>query len=301
MELREVRSLAVLGRLGSITKTAEQVHLSPAAVHKQIKNLEIELGVRLYEKAGRRLHLTQAAVTILPYLNELLAQYDAISMALEEWKGLKRGFVRIGANPAISSYLVPTLLKRFRRKFADVALTLEVDASAPLVERVINRSVDLALLLSSDLLEDGRVTILATWEFEIVLVANMPTVPRRAKLTDLRDFPFILLKPGNRLEGLIERYFAKMGFRPSVVMTVDNAHTLVSMVQAGLGVSMLPIWAVETDIQSETLSLVQQREEPLMGKLMLAGPRSGYTPQPVQAFVEIARETRWKNLRLQQG
>jgi DNA-binding transcriptional LysR family regulator len=301
MELREVRSLAVLGRLGSITKTAEQVHLSPAAVHKQIKNLERELGVRLYEKAGRRLHLTQAAVTILPYLQELLAQYDAISMALEEWKGLKRGFVRIGANPAISSYLVPTLLKRFRRKFPDVALSLEVDASGPLVERVVNRSIELALLLSSDLLEDGRVTFLATWEFEIVLVANMPTVPRRAHLASLQDFPFILLKPGNRLEGLIERYLAKNGFRPSVVMTVDNAHTLVSMVQAGLGVSMLPIWAVESDIQNSSLSLVRQREEPLMGKLMLVGARSGYISQPVRAFIDIARETRWKNLRLQGG
>src|SRR5262249_58806958 len=114
MELRELRCLMTLADVGSITRTAEKLHLSAAAIHKQLKVLEDELNVRLYEKAGRQLRLTQAAEVLLPHIKNLLAQYDAALSALSEWKGLKHGLVRIGTGPTMSSYLLPSLLDGFR-------------------------------------------------------------------------------------------------------------------------------------------------------------------------------------------
>ena len=70
MELKELRSLVALSELGSISLAAGYLHLSPPAIHKQLKTLESELGVRLYEKAGRQLQLTQAAEVLLPYLKD---------------------------------------------------------------------------------------------------------------------------------------------------------------------------------------------------------------------------------------
>src|SRR5579872_6547508 len=99
MELRELRSLVTLSELGTITLTAQKLHLSPAAIHKQLKSLESELGVRLYQRTGRALEMSQATAVLLPYLTDLLAQYDAALGALEEWKGVKQGAVRIGAGP----------------------------------------------------------------------------------------------------------------------------------------------------------------------------------------------------------
>src|SRR5690242_12980608 len=101
MELRELRSLITLAELGSLATAAERLHLSAAAIHKQLKVLEVELGVQLYERIGRTLKLTQAAEVLLPYSKDLLAQHDAALEAMEEWKGLKRGVVRIGAGPTI--------------------------------------------------------------------------------------------------------------------------------------------------------------------------------------------------------
>ena len=75
------------------------IGLSPGAIHKQLKALEQELGVLLYERVGRRLQLTQATEVVLPYLKEMLAQCDLALAALGEWRGMKRGLVRIGAGP----------------------------------------------------------------------------------------------------------------------------------------------------------------------------------------------------------
>src|SRR4051812_37437778 len=114
MELRELRSFVVLAEVGSIVKTAERVNLSAAAIHKQLKILETELGIQLYERAGRQLRLTQAAHILLPHIKILLAQYDAAMNALNEWKGLKQGTLQIGSGPAMSSHLMPLLLEEFR-------------------------------------------------------------------------------------------------------------------------------------------------------------------------------------------
>lgn len=92
MEFRELRSLVTLAELASITLTAEKLCLSPGAIHKQLKALEQELGVRLYERVGRRLQLTQATEVVLPYLKEMLEQCDSALAALGEWRGMKRGW-----------------------------------------------------------------------------------------------------------------------------------------------------------------------------------------------------------------
>src|SRR5713101_6021151 len=125
MELHAARSLVLLADLGSLAKTAETLRLSPPAVHKQLKLLEAELGVRLYEKIGRGLRLTQAAELLLPYCRHLLADHDTALSALEEWKGSTRGTLRIGAGPATSVHLLPGLLRIYGRAFPEVDVVVE--------------------------------------------------------------------------------------------------------------------------------------------------------------------------------
>src|SRR5258708_5191458 len=129
MEFRQLRSLVALADLGGIARVAEKLHLSPPAIHKQLKLLEAELGVQLYEKVGRNLRLTQAAEILLPYSRDLLAGHDGAIAALEEWKGLGRGIVRVGAGPATSVYLLPGLLRKYRRAFPKVDLLIETGNS----------------------------------------------------------------------------------------------------------------------------------------------------------------------------
>src|SRR5260370_7489763 len=99
MELRQLRSLVTISELGSISLAAQHLHLSPPAIHKQLKGLEIDLGVPLYEKIGRQLQLTQPAEVVLPYLKDILAQYDSALSPLQECKGLNPALVPIAPVP----------------------------------------------------------------------------------------------------------------------------------------------------------------------------------------------------------
>jgi DNA-binding transcriptional LysR family regulator len=295
MELRAMRSLTVLAGSGNISQTAAVLHLSPAAVHKQLKGLESELGVRLYERVGRRLCLTPLAEALLPYVHDILAQHDSALAVIEEWKGLKKGMVRIGAGPTLSSYVLPTLLKRFRRCHPRIELFIETGHTPILIEGLNRGRLDLALLVSSELLTEPHLAVEASWDCEFVLVSNLRQVPHRCRLAQLEKYPFILFQKGSRMENLIDRYFAERGFQPRVIMRFDNAEAIKAMIRAGLGISVLPYWLVDEDIRRRTLSLVRLQEPPLAAKVALVSRRRSYIPAPVQEFAEMARHLNWRH------
>jgi DNA-binding transcriptional LysR family regulator len=298
MELRGLRSLVLLAETGSIARCAEQIHLSAAAIHKQLKVLESELDVQLYERAGRRLRLTQAAETLLPHVRSLLVEYDGALSALREWKGLKHGTVRVGTGPTMSSYLLPPLLEEFRRLHPDLELFVETGHFRELVSGLSSGSLDALILVSSELIEQPHLVVERTWEYEMVLVAGRRRFARRCRLSELSDSPFILYKKGGLFEAFIDSYFGEAGFKPNVIMRFDNAEGIKAMIRLGLGISVLPMWVLDAELKHKTLFLIRQREHPLVGKIALVRRRTGYVPHPVAAFLDVARRWTWKSARL---
>lgn len=287
MELKELRSLLALSELGSISLVADHIHLSPPAIHKQLKTLEGELGVLLYEKVGKQLQLTQAAQILLPHVKEVLAHYDFALAALNEWKGLKRGLVRLGTGP--SSYVLPAILKRFRQAHSKIEVVVETANTPMLLEELQKGSLDLALVVSADLSERHDFIIEAAWDFEMILVGHYKQLPPRATLAELRDRRFILFRDGSRMQAPIDRFFAANQFEPKVVMRFDNAEFIRSMVQSGMGIGLLPPWVVHRDLKEKHLSMVHLDETTPCSKIALIRRKSTYISHPVQGFIQTAK------------
>lgn len=286
MEFREVRSLVALGRFESIARAAQEVNLTPAAVHKQIKNLESEFGMSMYEKSGRGVQLTQAAHAILPHLEALLAQHDAVMSVLTDWKGVGPGVLRIGANPAISGVLIPRLLQLYRREWPDVAPEVEVEGSGTLLDHVANHSLDLAIGIWDDSART-RVNRPMRWEYKLVAVASEPW-PEAMRLRDLSRETFVLLPVETYLGRWVDDYLARQGCRPARTILAGSSHTIISMIRHGLGIGLLPGWAVAREVAEGHLHIINLKDPALMGTLDLITPKTGYTPKAVRAFIELA-------------
>ncbi|MBL8231947.1 MAG: LysR family transcriptional regulator [Bryobacterales bacterium] len=289
MELREVRTLIALARTGSIVRTAAQLNLTPAAVFKQLKNLEQEWAVRLYERRGRGLQLTDAVAVVLPCLREIQAQCEAAGRAVAEWQGLRRGCVRIGAGPTLASYVLPDLLIRFRKRWPGVDLHIQTGNSQRLIDGIRAGEIDTAMIISSGAGESPDMQVAMEWRFENVLVSNLPEAPVRCRLRDLHRFPFVLYEQGSRLEAQIDRYFERHKFQPSVAMRFDSAEAIKTMVALGLGISMLPMWTVREDLRSGRLRAITVRERPLISKFSLVCRKSAWTGAALPALIETAR------------
>lgn len=296
MEFREVRSLVLLAELGSIQRVAETIHLSSPSVHKHLKTLRDDLGVPLYERDGRSLKLTEAAECILPYFRQIVAEHDTARRVLDEWKGVKRGLVRVGAGQIVATYLVPRILERFFARHPGVNASIQAAPVKALVEHLNAGVIDLAFLAlpelheETDLFTEDLDLLFDVIDLEMVFVSGTPRPARRCSIRSLADVAFVSYERGLGINKVMEHYFTDVGFHPRVVVRCDYTETIKTMVQKVPGMSLLPLWAVEKEIQERSLWLIRQREKPLSLKIVLAARKRRYAPPAVRALIDILRE-----------
>ncbi len=298
MELRHIKSLLALEECGSIREAAKNCSISPAAVHKHLKTLEGELGVRLYEKQGGRLVLTEAGRIALPFAKEMLLHHDSAFTAITEWKEGGRGAVRVGAGPSFSSYLLPPLIKRFRRRFPRVDVYVESGNSNHLISRLKAGALDLVFDLAAAALQDRNLEQVAQWEAQTGFISARPDVPPHCRLRALESVPFILFGKGTLMESVVQNYFDSMNFCPTVVMRSDNSEAIKAVVRAGLGISVLFLWNIASDPRSSMLSIVRTDAPPLSLRMGLIRRKSSFTPRAVTEFIELAAGMNWKKLHM---
>lgn len=291
MEFRELKSLSMLAETGSLSKTARAVHLTPAAIHKQLKQLEEELQVPLYERQEGQLRLTAVSELLLPYLRDILSQYESAVSALEEWKGVRRGLLRIGAGPSLAIYLLPRVLKKYHERFPKVDVDLQTGNSAQLLDGLQQGALDLSLVVAPESMEDRSLEVEVEMSAEVVFVTSLVATPKRCQMKRLSRLPFLLFRRGARIENLIDRYLGEHGLSPEVTMRFDSAEALKATLMLGMGVSMLPLYTVEEEIRQGRLRAIQQKEAPLFMKVHLLRRRAGFAPPSVRAFVETASKT----------
>ncbi|MEN6536903.1 MAG: LysR family transcriptional regulator [Bryobacteraceae bacterium] len=296
MRFGELRSLVQLAESSSLRATATALHLSPSAIHKQLRTLQDELGLSLYCKAGGKLRLTEEGRLILPNARSLLVQHDRTIATVREWKGLQRGVLRVGSGPTIATYLLPALLKEFRLAHPKIDIVVETGSTRQLLNSIEDGTIQLALLVEPALDEEQRIKEHLSWEFEIVLVSSPQSATRSCSIRKLAAQTFVLFRVGARIQQAIDQYFRKHEFRPRIAMRFDNADAIKAMVRGGFGLSMLPFWAVAADLRRRELQLVRQTEAPLLSRIVLVSASDMHQPKAVDAFIDLAKRSgsaRW--------
>jgi LysR family transcriptional activator of glutamate synthase operon len=295
MELREIRSFLLIAKSGSIAETARQLHLTPGAVHKHLKTLERELGARIYQKTLEGLRLTPAGAVIRPYFQDVLDRCDAAVNALTDWKEDATGMVRVGAGPSFSSYMLPGVLSRFRRKHSKIEVFVETGNGSHLLEGLRRGDLDLIFDLE-DPQAASEFVAMAEWESRIGIVSGFPDLPQRCRMKQLQRTPFILFQKGSRIASLIDAHFERIGFQPNVVMRSDSAEAIKAMVKNRLGIAMLFLWNANAEYRTGSLRVIHTDAPPLAGRMALLRRRTAYVPQALSAFADVARRMNWKNL-----
>jgi LysR family transcriptional regulator for metE and metH len=298
MELKELRSFAEIASTGSITNAAKKLNLSPPAIHKQLKAMEQELGVQLYEKHGTRLVLTQPAQLILPIVQGCLAQFTDIAHTIEEWKGLRKGVVRIGTGPAFSSYVLPNFLRAFRRRQSQIDIVIQTGTVSSLLAKLQAGDLDLALVVWGDQLDSRELKVEKSWEMEVVLVGTLPNLPARCSLQQLQSYPFILFEYGMQLQSIVDNYLSNLGFQPRVIMRLDNPEAIKALVKQQFGLSLLALWTVNEELRRGEFQRVRLHEPPLLCKVALVSRQASSLPAPARAFLQLAQQLSLKPLRL---
>lgn len=220
IDLWHLRTFVALAELGNFSRTGERVGLSQSAVSRHIRGLEDALGVRLFERLGRRAVLTSAGQTLLTRLETLRREADALPRVIRDLAEGVRGDVRIGASITAANAILPPLLGAYRRRYPRVGLALQPGNSAWVLEVLARGEVDLALV-GSEVLPPGA-SVLAEIPDEVLLIAprRHPLANRRLRPADLAGCDFIQRDAESDTRVLVSRWFQAQGVEPRTVMEV---------------------------------------------------------------------------------
>jgi len=241
-------------RRGSVTEAAHALFVTQPALTARLNALEQDVGVSLLVRRRGGVRLTEAGRAFLPYAERALqAVTDGRDVLTELERGVA-GHVAVCASPIVSTYALPTILKRFSETHPGVQVAVRTGHSEEMIELVKRDEVAVGLLRAFD---DPAVEQLTLYEDELVLVVHAAhecgTVVR---LAELRNEHFVLFDRASSYHELTNAMFLEAGIAPRSVMELDNVDSAKKMVELGLGVAFLPHVAVSDEVRSGRLRIV---------------------------------------------
>jgi LysR family transcriptional regulator, hydrogen peroxide-inducible genes activator len=245
MEMHQLRYFAAVARTGNFSRAARECRVAQPSLSQQILKLEDEVGERLFERTQRRALLTPAGSLFLPHALNILDAAERGRQEIREMGGQVRGNIRLGALPTIAPYFLPNVIRSFRAKYPEVELIIQEETTQQLLRGLEEKELDLALL--SDAPPNPRIEIRPLFSEELLLClpATHPLVKQKKVVADdLRDEKFILMQDGHCLGAQAQQFCESKGFHPEISCRSAQIGTVLAMVQAGLGISLIPEMAV---------------------------------------------------------
>ena len=221
----------------SFTKAAELLGYTQPALSQMTASLEKELSIKLLYRSRYGIQLTPEGERLYPSIQNTVLQYEALQRTAAEINGLSSGIVRIGTVSSISSHWLPDIIHAFWQKHPNIQIVLHQGDYTSIPEWVRTGAVDFGFV-NPIAVKGLETTILKDGVFCAVLPQNHPLAKKKALvLNDLAEEPFILLEEGGYSEPL--EAFRAAGITPKVKLRVHDDYSILSMVEQGLGVSIL--------------------------------------------------------------
>ena len=275
MELRHLAYFIAVAERLNFSRAAEDLHVAQPAISQQIRALERELGVPLFDRVGKKVTLTDAGRALLPHARHILAAVEAAQHEVQERGSLTRGQASLGAPATVSTHLLPGLLTQFKRQYPGLEVTLREAGTETLLRLVADNQLDLAIAsVETATPVPDYVESTAFREEDYVLAVGQGHAlykRRTACLADLSAESFILFPEGYKLREVTLAACRAAGFEPKVALDGGAMQSALEFVAAGLGVALMPELALEGRRDIHALHLADQHLRRTLGLVWRKG------------------------------
>jgi DNA-binding transcriptional LysR family regulator len=293
MELRQLSTFCMVARMMSFSRAAEALGYVQSSITAQMQGLEEELGVRLFDRLGKRVALTDAGRRLLTYAEKMLDMADEARNAVKEDREELTGTVTISAPESLCTYRLPAVLQRFRMRFPQARLIFR-SASFEEVRRLVSEGmVDIAfsideplhsMVLNIETLIREPLCMLAAPDHPLARISNL-------QAEDLQGIHFLLTEKGCTYRNLFDRALSEAGIDAVTDLEFTSVEAIKQCVIAGMGVTFLPEFTVAREIEQGQLVALRWEQHDFHVLTQVFWHKEKWLSPTTMAFLQCVRET----------
>lgn len=254
MDISQIRTLIHVAELGSLSRAADRLHIAQPALSRQVRLLEDELGVRLFDRHGRGMNLTEQGHDVLRHALRIMAELDEIRAVAGDQNASLRGHVSIGMPPTASDILSEPLVAAFRDTHPEATLRIVSAYSGHLLDWLNRGELDAAILYDPKSARALRIQPLL--EETLFLIGPRDSELSMEKPVDfakLQQMRLLMPSRGHGLRSIVERCAEECGILLDIKVEADNYATLKALVTSGHGVTVLPLAPIHKELREGRL------------------------------------------------
>jgi DNA-binding transcriptional LysR family regulator len=293
VEIRQLRAFVAIAESGTFTAGALRVHVTQAAISMQIRQLENEIGAKVFVRAPRHVILTEAGEHLLRRARQMLREHDAAIDEIAELAGAERGRLRIGsASAMVLTDQLPIILKELRKQHPAAEISVNSGTSESLVDQILAGELDIAFVslpvdargIKTDRLSDDQLVAIASPRHKL---AKQKTISAYT----LAGERLILGERGGNTRRLIDQFFAQAGVTLRVAMELSRQAAIRRMVEEDMGVGIVPLQSVRDEVEKGKLVRWWIEGAEINWELGLAQLSGGYESPIMHKFVALSHQT----------
>jgi LysR family transcriptional regulator, transcriptional activator of the cysJI operon len=262
----------------NFSRAAEELFITQPAVTQQVKALEDEIGLRLFDRSGGRITLTAGGKVLLPFADKMKEVCDQAFSAVAESSGQQAGELAIGASQTIGQYLLPNFVAGFVKAYPRIRVIVRSGNTEAMLDALLAHEVQLALIEGPDQRKDLNIEPFLQDHMVLVVPPSHEWADQEVEVDALKQQPLLMREFGSGSRRVVERAIVAAGLQKKdlkIQMELDSTEGLLSAVEAGLGVTFVSRWAVRNQLSLGTLKIARVRGLKLSRQFSiayLAGP-----------------------------
>ena len=255
MTFRQFEIFLAVARARNFTRAAETLHVSQSTLSQHVRELEDELGVRVFDRLGRSVTLTEAGRLLEEHASRLITTIASVRRTIDELKGLERGSLVIGASTTPGIYVLPGIVAGFRRRYPGIDVSLRIANSGVIEERIRADEVDLGVVGGHILGASERCVAAGLLDELLLIVPPRHPWAKRREIAprELDQTPLLMREHGSATRLVTERTLRQAGAKFTTAMELDHIEAIKQGVMAGLGVAFVSMYAVRGEIATRRL------------------------------------------------
>lgn len=289
MDVRDLQVFLSVAKHLNYTRAAEEVNLSQPSVSVRMRQLERDLGSKLFEQLGKTIALTEAGKLLVPYAERVIAAMADARDAIDGLQGLERGSLRIGASTTPGMYLIPQTIAHFKRRYPKIQVHLAVKDTRQIEEGVIRNQFDFGFVGGHLAGDDVEVAPWLVDELVLIVPLGHRLAGRKSvKPRALAKEQFILREQGSATRAVVASHLRKSRIEVEAIMEMANPESVKKAVQSGLGIAFISKFAVETELKAKTLVAVKIRNLEIRRELKFVYRKDKHLSTAAKAFLALS-------------